>query len=264
MLHRSLSFRLVHARMRAALALVLACAAGVAVSPATMAQGVPAAEANADNASHAGDDRHDSGPLLTLQAAATEEVRQDTVQITVSAQVDAPDQAGVGKKLNALLDDLMKTAKSNADVSARTGSYRVWPNSNSKGKIVGWQGEGSIVLESTNFDAASALATKMGDKSAISNIGFTLSRKAREAVERKLLNQAAQAFRERALAAASAFGFSGYRLKKIQLGGVGAVAPRAYMAMAKGAPAPAPAADVPLQADMVTVSVDINGTIVLQ
>ncbi|WP_086068052.1 SIMPL domain-containing protein [Bordetella genomosp. 8] len=227
-----------------------------------MAQAAPSVDASA-HATH-GDDRQDAGPLLTLQAAATEEVRQDTVQITVSAQVEAPDQAGVGKKLNALLDDLMKTAKSNADVSARTGSYRVWPNSNTKGKIVGWQGEGSIVLESTNFDAASALATRMGDKSAISNIGFTLSRKAREAVERKLLNQAAQAFRERALAAASAFGFSGYRLKKIDLGGVGAVAPRAYMAMAKGAPAPAPAADVPLQADMVTVSVDINGTIVLQ
>jgi predicted secreted protein len=225
-----------------------------------MAQAAP----DATGREHAGADKSDAGPLLTLQAAASEEVRQDTVQITVSAQAEAADQATTGRKLNALLDDLMKTAKSNADVTARTGGYRVWPNTNNKGKLVSWQGEGSIILESTNFEAASALATKMGDKSAISNISFTLSRKAREAVERKLLNQAAQAFRDRALAAASAFGFSGYRLKKIQLGGVGAVAPRAYMAMAKGAAASAPAADVPLQADMVTVSVDISGTIVLQ
>ncbi|WP_427183939.1 SIMPL domain-containing protein [Bordetella bronchialis] len=240
---------------RSALILCAACAAPAAV----LAQ---PAESNTAAAGQSADDKRDTGPLLTLQAAASEEVRQDTVQITVSTQVDAPDQAAVGKKLNVLLDELMKTAKSNPDVAARTGSYRVWPNNNNKGKLVSWQGEGSIILESANFEAASALATRMGDKSAISNINFTLSRKAREAVERKLLNQAAQAFRERALAAASAFGFNGYRLKEIHLGGVGAVAPRAYMAMAKGAPAPA--ADVPLQADMVTVSVDINGTIVLQ
>ncbi|AOB32482.1 hypothetical protein AKI39_19770 [Bordetella sp. H567] len=237
--------------------------AAVCVAPGAVAQTAPGAEPGAAAAPH-GDDKADTGPLLTLQAAASEDVRQDTVQITVSAQVEAPDQASVGRKLNLLLDDMMKTAKSNAQVNARTGSYRVWPNTSNKGKLVGWQGEGSIILESTDFDAASALATKMGDKSAISNISFTLSRKAREAAERKLLNQAAQAFRERALAAASAFGFSGYRVKKIQLGGVGAVAPRAYMAMAKGAPAPAPAADVPLQADMVTVSVDVSGTVVLQ
>lgn len=238
--------------------------AAVCTSPVVMAQGRDASQSDAAAPAHSEDDKHDTGPLLTLQAAASEEVRQDTVQIIMSAQVEAADQAAVGRKLNTLLDDLMKTAKSGSEVTARTGSYRVWPNNNSKGKPVGWQGEGSIILESTNFDAASALATKMGDRSAISNISFTLSAKAREAVERKLLNQAAQAFRERALAAASAFGFSGYRLKKIQLGGVGAVAPRAYMAMAKGAPAPAPAADVPLQADMVTVGVDVSGTIVLQ
>ena len=253
---RFLPVSLGHFVARGALALAAVCAA-----PAVLAQG---AEPNADAPAHASVDKSDTGPLLTLQAAASEEVRQDTVQITVSAQAESADQASVGRKLNALLDDLMKTAKGSADVSARTGSYRVWPSTNNKGKVVGWQGEGSIILESTNFEAASALATKMGDTSAISNIGFSLSRKAREATERKLLNQAAQAFRDRALAAASAFGFSGYRLKKIQLGGVGAVAPRAYMAMAKGAGAPAPSADVPLQADMVTVSVDISGTIVLQ
>lgn len=202
---------------------------------------------------------------MTLQASASEDITQDTVLITISTQAEAADQAAVGKQLNVLLDGLMSTAKGNPEVTARTGSYRVWPNTNNKGKLVSWQGEGSIILESTNFSAASALATKLGDKSAISNITFTLSRKATEAAERRLLNQAAQAFRERALAAASAFGFSGYRLQKLELsGGGGSVPPRPYMmAMAKGAGAEA-RADVPLEANTVSVSVTVNGTIVLQ
>lgn len=243
-------------------ALALAAAGACAVVAAQGAPSAPNAASAPANASATARDA--AGPLLTLQASASEEIRQDTVLITVAASAEAADQASAGKKLNVLLDDLMKTAKGDAQVSARTGSYRVWPVNNNKGKVVSWRGEGSIILESTDFPAAAALAGKMGDKSAISNIAFTLSRKAREAAERRLLNQAAQAFRERALAAASAFGFSGYRLQKLELGGGGAMPPRPYMmAMAKAAPG-AEAADVPLQADMVTVSVDVNGTIVLQ
>jgi predicted secreted protein len=203
-----------------------------------------------------------AGPQMTLQANAYEELKQDTVVITISAQVETPDQVTAGKQLNALLDDLMKRAKGKPEVTARTGNYRVWPNNNAKGKLVNWHGEGTIVLESMDFAAASALAGDLGDKSAISNIAFTLSRKGREAAERRLLNQAAQAFRERALAAASAFGFSGYRIQKLELG-AGGVPQRPYMAMAKGAMAEA-RADVPLEADIITVSVDVTGTIVLQ
>jgi predicted secreted protein len=203
-------------------------------------------------------------PQMTLQANASDDVKQDTVVITISTDVEAADQSSAGKKLSAALDGLMKAAKDTHGVEARTGNYRVWQNSNSKGKQVNWQGQGSIILQSTDFDAASALAAKLGDKSAITNIGFMLSRAARDAVERKLLNQAAQAFRERALAASSAFGFSGYRIQKLELGGSGGVvAPRAFMAMAKGG-GPQAGADVPLEPDNVTVSVDVTGTIVLQ
>ena len=89
----------------------------------------------------------------------------------------------------------------------------------------------------------------------------------RDAEERKLLKEAAQAFKDRALAAANAFGFSGYRLSKLELGGAGGVTPMPRMmgAMAKDASGGAGySADVPLEAGDVTVSISVNGTIVLQ
>ncbi|MNL58018.1 hypothetical protein D3C87_1816180 [compost metagenome] len=122
------------------------------------------------------------------------------------------------------------------------------------------------MLESKDFEAAAALAAKLSDKTAISNIGFSLSRPAREAEERKLLKEAAQAFKDRALAAANAFGFSGYRLSKLELGGSGGPVPMPRMlgaAMAKDASG-GYSPDVPLEAGDVTVSVAVNGTIVLQ
>lgn len=208
-----------------------------------------------------------SAPELTLQASASSEVKQDTVRITLSAEVEANDQASVGKRLTAALDDVVKRARGAKNVEVRSGGYNVWPNTNSKGKITNWRGQGEIILESTDFEAASALAAKLSDKTAISNIGFFLSREGREAEERKLLSQAAQAFKSRALAAANAFGFSGYRLSKLELGGGGTPAPmpRVMMeaAMAKGA-ADSGAPGVPLEAGEVTVSVTVAGTIFLQ
>lgn len=245
--------------VRAVLALAAALCASTALAQNSPASGGGAAAASSDSSAAVS-----ASPVMTLQAAASSDIKQDTVVITVATEVDATDQSSAGKKLSSALDDLFKRANGTPGVDVRTGDYRVWPNNN-KGKLVSWHGQGSIVLESTNFEAASALAGKLSDKSAIANINFTLSRSARDATERKLLNQAAQAFRERALAAASAFGFSGYRIQKLELGGSGAmvVAPRAFMAMAKGNTQQSDP-DAPLMPGNVTVSIEVNGTIVLQ
>jgi len=240
-------------KLGAACATVVALAA---VQPAH-AQAPAAAETAASRA-----------PELSLQATASSEVKQDTVRISLSAEVDAPDQPGAGKKLTAALDDVVKRARDVKGVDVRTGGYNVWPNTSSKGKIASWRGHGEVILESKDFEAAAALASKLSDKTAISNIGFLLSREAREAEERKLLKEAAQAFKDRALAAANAFGFSGYRLSKLELGGSGGSGPVPMPRMMGAAMSKDVAAayspDVPLEAGDVTVSIAVNGTIVLQ
>jgi predicted secreted protein len=203
---------------------------------------------------------------MTLQANASADITQDTVQMTLALDVDAPTQAAAGQQLNARLADLMKRAKGTANVDAHSGSYSVWPMNDNKGKVTSWHGRADIVLESRDFEAASRLAGELGDKSAISNIQFTLSRQARAAAEQRLLTQVADAFRDRAKAAATAFGFSGYRIVKLDLGGSGAPPmprPR-VMAMASMAKSDARAPDVPLAPSDETVSVGVTGTIALQ
>ena len=249
---------------RARNALALAAVASVFTCAAPMAWAQPSSDAAP--VAGAAPTPGASAPQMVLSASASMDVQPDTVLITLSAEVDAPDQPAAGRKLSAALDDLVKRAGGTEHVTVRTEGFGVWPVSNDKGRIGSWRGQGSIVLESAQFEAASALAAKLSDKSAISNVAFRLSRKAHDAAERKLLNDAAESFRQRAVAAASAFGFSGYRIVKLELGGGGGnmvPAPRAMMAMAKGGGA-APPTEVPLRPDTVTVSVDVSGTIALQ
>jgi len=247
-------------------ALILAAVASVFAFAAPMARAQSSHDATGAPVAGPTQTPSATAPQMALTASASMEVQPDTVLITLSAEVDAPDQPTAGRKLSAALDDLVKRAGGTEHVTVRTEGFGVWPVSNDKGKIGSWRGQGSIVLESSQFEAASALAAKLSDKSAISNIAFRLSRKAHDAAERKLLNDAAESFRQRAVAAASAFGFSGYRIVKLDLGGGGGnmvPAPRAMMAMAKGGGA-TPPTEVPLRPDTITVSVDVSGTIALQ
>lgn len=206
------------------------------------------------------------GTRMTLQATASSEVVLDTVRITLAAEIQAADQATTSQQLAAALDAAAKQARGATGITMHTGNYGVWPNRDNQGKINGWHGRGEIVLESKDFAAASALASRMGDRVAIANIAFSLSNEARAAEERKLLDQVAQAFKARALDAAKAFGFSSYRMVKLDLGGSGAMEPmpRAapMMSMAKGAMAGA--VNAPLEAGTIIVSVSVSGTIALQ
>jgi len=244
----------------------LACALAFCLLQPAAAQPASGGQA-ASAAGHGGGDRNRE-PKLTLQAAAASEVQQDTVTITLATEIEGANQTSVSNDLATALDAAMKLAQGAKDASAvkvRNGAYRIWPTTNRDGKITAWRGRAEILIESKDFSAASSLAGKLSDKMPVAGLSFSLSDEAREAEERRLLEQAANAFRERALAAARAFGFNGYKIRTLDLSGSGTVhapQPRA-MAMAS-ASMDFKRADIPLEADTVTVTVSVNGTVALQ
>lgn len=211
---------------------------------------------------HAVTAHESAGTRMTLQATASAEVPLDTVRITLAAETEAADQATASKELATALAAAVKEAQGAAGITSHTGNYGIWPSRDQAGKINGWHGRGEIVLQSKDFAAASALATRMNGTVAISNIVFVLSNEARQAQERKLLGQVAQAFQARALEAAKAFGFAGYRIEQLDLNGAGAAPPPRPMPMMRMA-AKADEVNAPLEGGNVVVSVSVNGTIVL-
>lgn len=251
------------------IAMGAALASSLAMALPAVAQQPPGADAGglAQDGHHARGGEARRAPELTLKAQATAQIPQDTVTITLVTEHEGKTQAEVGQKLTAALNAAMPGAKASETVQARNGAYSVWAMTNREGKVTGWRGRAEILLESRKFGDAAELAGKLADTMPVGNIVFSLSNEARAEQEGKLLAEAAQAFRDRALAAASAFGFKGYQIRKLDLGGGGDVymqrspAPRydggvALSSMAK--------AEVPLQPDMVSVSVQVNGTVYLQ
>jgi predicted secreted protein len=199
-------------------------------------------------------------PQAQLQAEAVTEVAQDTVTITLATEISQASQAAVAGALSKTLEEVMKKAKGHEKIKATSGNYRIWPMNDKDGKISDWRGRGEIFLESTDFAAASELASSLSEQMPIANLRFSVSPQLRAKHEEALLVQAGQAFRDRAKALADAFGYVGYDIKEINLGGSGAryeAAPR-MMAMA------ADKSRAPLEGGTEMVSVSIQGSIFLR
>ncbi|RKE26368.1 putative secreted protein [Paraburkholderia sp. BL23I1N1] len=233
-----------------ALALALVC-----VAPAALA--LTPAMARAQDAAH-----YQPAGVLSLNAQASAEVPQDVVDITLFYEQEASDPSALTATLNQRADAALQKAKSVSGVTARTGSFSIFPSTDRDGRISAWRGRTEVVLESHDFAAASKLAGQMASIMQVGNVQFSLSPEAQRAAEQKLTGEAIKSFREQAASSAQAFGYNSYSIREVNVGHNG-VMPRPMMMMsarAMGADAKA-SAPVPIEGGTSTVTVNVSGSV---
>lgn len=242
-------------------AVVVLAVVGMFAAPA-LAQAPGAHHRHGETYGHSA--RHSPWPQATLQAQARTEVAHDTVHITLATEIADQTQEAVARKLSAAVKTATERALKDAgdNINVRSGDFRVWPMNDKDGNISNWRGRGEISLESTEFGDVSELAARLADLMVVSSIDFSVSPQVRAIEEQKLLEQAAQAFRERAQALAEALGYADYALRSVDLGGAGVQ----YETAARGYAAPAmlKADSIPLEGGRETVSVSIHGSVFLR
>lgn len=234
-----------------ALALALVCATPVALA-------LTPTLARAQNAAP-----YQPAGVLSLNAQASSEVPQDVVNITLFFEQEASDPSALTATLNQRADSALQKAKGVSGVTARTGSFSIYPSTDRDGRISAWRGRTEIVLESHDFAAASKLAGQMASIMQVGNVQFSLSPEAQRAAEQKLTGEAIKSFRQQATSSAQAFGYSGYAIREVNVGQNGGVMPRPMMmmsarAMSSDAKMSAP---VPIEGGTSTVTVNVSGSV---
>ena len=233
-----------------AVALALFCAAPVALTltpSLAHAQGVMQAQ---------------PAGVLSLNAQASAEIPQDVVDITLFYEQEASDPSELTATLNQRADSALQKARGVSGVTARTGSFSIFPSTDRDGRISTWRGRTEVVLESHDFAAASKLAGQMASIMQVGNVQFSLSPAAQRAAEQKLSGEAIASFRDQADSSARAFGFSGYSIREVNVNHSG-VMPRPMMMMsarAMGADAKS-MAPMPLEGGTSTVTVNVSGSV---
>jgi predicted secreted protein len=229
---------------RAASALSLMAAA--AASPVALAQ-APEVPAN----------------VVSLSASGHLEVPQDWLTVVLSTTREGSDAGTVQNQLKVAVDAALAIAQPQAkpqQLEVRTGNLRLYPRYGSNGRISGWQGQAEVVIEGRDIANVSAVAGRVQTLT-VSNMGFSLSREARQALESQVQAQAIERFRARASEIAKGFGFSGYTLRDVSVSSAEMPERPMPRMMAMEAKAAASDAAIPVAAGTSTVSITVSGAI---
>lgn len=223
----------------------------VGTSTASFAQAAPEVPAN----------------VVNLSASGFMEVPQDQMMVTLNTTREGADAGTVQAQLKTALEQALAVARVAAQPQAmdvRTGQFSLQPRYGSNGRISGWQGTVELMLEGTDFGRISTTAGKIQSLT-IAQVGYAVSREARQRLESEVQALAIERFRSRAQEVAKNFGFAGYSLREVHISSTDQSGGQPRMVMmraeAKAAMADAP---MPMEAGKTTVSVNVSGAVQLR
>lgn len=205
--------------------------------------------------------------VVQLSASAEQEAVQDWLTVVLTHRVQAADAAAVQRQLKAAVDLALRHIRPRVqagDLEVSTGGFTVQPRHSREGQIVGWQGQAELIVQGRDVARIAATA---GDTPgmAVSQMGFSLSRQARQALESQMRSEAISRFRDTAQQVAKDFGFTGYTLREVSvMEGGQEFAVRARVMMAADTQMAVSAAPVPAEPGKTLVQVTVSGSVQLQ
>lgn len=206
--------------------------------------------------------------VVQLSAAATQEIAQDTLAVTLGVTREGSQAAEVQTQLKQVLDAALNEARRAArpgQIDVRTGAFSLYPRHDTKGRINGWQGNAQLLLEGQDMAGIGQLAGKLSASMNVQQVAYGLSRVARESAESALMGQAIGRWQAKAHDVAKALGAPGYTVGElsIQSGEPGfdqGVSPMLMRSLKSESTADAP---LPVAPGKGVVSVSVSGSMVL-
>ena len=207
----------------------------------------------------------DQGALATIEVSTSREVLQDQVRVVFSAQAAGSSAADVNRKLSDALSQARANFTVPEGIEVSTGGFNVYVDYGKDNKPRGWTGRASLVIDSQNLESVSAVIEHFGKSLAVSSVQFSLSRKARRAQEKALMQDLASEFGERANLATQAFGFKQFEIIALDFTEGAGFAPRSVTQRIAAAPMMVQAGpSVSLEPSMTTVEISVVGQIRLR
>ena len=203
--------------------------------------------------------------VVSLSASASVEVTKDLLNVVLSTTREGQDATSVQTQLKQALDAALAEARKVArpgQLEVQTGNFSLYPRYASKGGINGWQGTAELVIEGRDMPAIGQLTGRIGTLT-IARVGYGVSRELREKVEGEVTAQAIARYRAKAAEYAKHFGYGGYTVREVNVGGS---EPPGYapapMLRAKAMSASSDEA-LPVEAGKATIRVDVSGSVQL-
>ena len=167
------------------------------------------------------------------------ELSNDLAEIVLAAQAEHSDPAQVGKDINDTMAWALNHVHGSADITANSGSYQTYPVYD-KTRLDHWRGIQTLVLRSKQIAALNSLVGKLQQRLQVQNMRFRVSPDQQQASESRLIDQALDQFKARALRIQERLGAKDYKIVSLKIGTSAAPPPfpleRMAMAGVKSSP----------------------------
>ena len=196
-----------------------------------------------------------------LSVGASAQLENDTMVATLSAQEEGSQAAELSTLVNQRIRDALELVKKHPQIKHQTNAYSSNPVYNNN-KISGWRVSQSLRLESANMALMSDVLGKLQADLALQSMQFTVSPASKNTQDEKLIDEALEAFSNRAQQVVKKLERRNYKIVDINISTSGArgVRPQYQMrAMAMDAES-SPA----ISAGEQTVTVTVSGNIELE
>jgi len=200
-------------------------------------------------------------PVVTITATATSNVANDRMHAFLRAEADNADAAAAANDVNGRMGRALARARAVAGVEASTAGYSSYQVTEAN-KPQRWRVSQTLVLESGDFAALSALVSKLQstDGLVLSGLNFSVSTATRRAAEDSLTQRAIQNWQQRAQLAVAAFGAGGWRTGRVTVQTNDYARPQPMYRTGGVAAASAPVA---VEGGMSDVTVTVSGEAIL-
>ena len=199
--------------------------------------------------------------MLNLDATVSTEVTPDLAVVVLAVVREGTDAPALTQDVNQTMARAIAVAKAAAGMTVASGGYSTTPRFDNNRQRIGWQVRSEMIVKSRDFPALGKLAGELSAAVAgpqITATNFELSPELRAREESELIGRGAAAFETKAKAAAKAFGYSSYTVRRISLGSpLGGPRGRVPSLVAQASYSP----PMPLKGGLVTLQLTVSGSV---
>ena len=145
------------------------------------------------------------------------ELTNDLAEVVLAAQAEHSDPARVAREINDTMAWALNQVHGSADIAASSGSYQTYPVYD-KTRLDHWRGTQTLVLRSKQIAALNSLLGKLQQRLQVKNMRFNVSPDQQQASESRLIDQALDKFKARALRIQERLGAKDYKIIRLKIG----------------------------------------------
>lgn len=157
--------------------------------------------------------------VINLTSEASAEIDNDLMIATLVVQQEDKDPAVLADKVNSTMAWAVDLLRPFETLSIKTRDYQTYPryDTSQVRRLIGWRATQTLQLETEDFGAAGQAIQQLQEKLQVQGIRLMTKDSTREKASDKLIDEALNAFKDRAELVQKNLGSSGYRILDVNI-----------------------------------------------